>query len=80
MTIYSGSIISSINNEIIRTISNELIQSGYGVTYSKFSIVDTRKKLKPSLRVCASTELTDKEIKLFIEKIREVTKSVISMK
>ena len=66
--------------DIIRTISDELIQSGYGVVYSKFSMVDSnaeKKKFKPSLRISASSDLTEKEIRATIDKIREVTKSVL---
>ena len=70
----------STENEIIRKISDELINSGYGVVYSKFAMVDSnaeKKKFKPSLRISASSELTEKQIRSTIDKIREITKSVL---
>lgn len=68
------------DDEITRLISEELIHSGYGIVNSKFASIDPhakKTKMKPSLRVCASVDLTEAEIRKTIDQIREVTLMVL---
>jgi hypothetical protein len=61
-------------DKILRIVQN-CLDLGLGVVASKQALTKSSKNLRPSIRICASSELTDKEIST----AREIIEKAISM-
>ena len=69
------------DDELVRAISEALIRSGYGILYSKFTAPDVHAKIskvKPTLRICASADLTEAEIRKTIDHVRETSQMILN--
>jgi len=62
---------------VILRIADACVHKGFGVTSSKFSLLNSSESCRPSLMICASNSLTDKQISKLVGVVQESTTAAL---